>query len=75
MTVPLTIKRYWFHPYPEIGEKGNGYIEYGGEQMVLRRLSKVQDCIAGRNRWVQELEITMPDAEDPIQVPVVRKGK
>jgi Site-specific recombinases, DNA invertase Pin homologs len=75
VTVPLTIKRYWFHPYPEIGEKGNGYIEYGGEQMVLRRLSKVQDCIAGRNRWVQELEITMPDAEDPIQVPVVRKGK
>ena len=74
VTVPLTIKRYWFHPYPEIRGAGNGYFEYGGEQIELRRADKVQECIENRNRCVQELEITMPDAEAMIQVPIVKKG-
>ena len=74
-TVPLKIVGYYTHPYPEVGKKENGFVEYGGEQIPIGRLEKVQNAMETRKRHIQNVEITMPDAESPIQIPIVRKGK
>lgn len=73
-TVPLNIKGYWSHPYPEEGLQKNGFVEYGGEEIELRRMDSIKKAAEIKSDFVRNLEIIMPDLEDPIQLPMVRRG-
>lgn len=75
VTLPLKTTAYWAHPYPEVGKREGDFVEYGGQNLPIRRLEKAESCIENRNRYVQNLEITMPDPEALIQIPVVKKEK
>lgn len=75
VTLPLKITKYWTHPNPKLGKQEDGYVEFGGQQMPVDRMDKIRKSMAIRENHVQNLEITMPDAEASIQIPIVKKVK
>ena len=75
VTLPLKITKYWTHPYPKLEKQEDGFVEFGGQQMPVERLDAVRNSMAMRENHIQNLEITMPDVEAPIQIPIVKKVK
>ena len=74
-TLTLKITKYWTHPYPKLEKQEDGFVEFGGQQMPVERMDTVRNSMAMRENHIQNLEITMPDAEAPIQIPIVKKVK
>lgn len=74
-TLKLKFTGYYTHSYPQVGEKSDGFIEYGGEMLPVKRLDKAMDSMAKRVEIIQNVEITMPKEDATVQIPQVRKGK
>ena len=74
-TLTLKIAKYWIHPYPQVGKKEEGFVEYGGQQIPDNYLKKAIESMEMRKKYVLNLEITVPDADAPIQIPTVKKGQ
>ena len=70
----LKISGYWSHPYPKAGKEENGFVEYGGEQIELRRMENIYKAAEIRRNAVLNLEIIMPDEDEKIQIPIVNRG-
>ena len=74
-TLKLKFTGYYTHSYPQVGEKFDGFIEYGGEMLPVKRLDKAMESMAKRVEIIQNVEITMPKEDATVQIPQVRKGK
>ena len=73
--VPVKYDSVFYYPYPETGDIVKGKIEYGG--FLLNKAAAVSSCrgFSARQRFIGNLLIKMPDADDEFQIPYVKDGE